>query len=143
VFEVGISDFPRSCVGSDAGIPAGRHGWLGVSIEKPKPDAVGPGTYVVAGDFSGTTTTVSASFFPYEASCDGFPVPGMTGQIRLAHVDETSAEGVVDLTLDDGTRLEGAFAATRCPPPPGIGPLPDGGDPTFPEPEICPWATQR
>src|SRR5262249_13519549 len=85
VLEVGISDFPRSCAGTDAGIPGGRHGWLGVSIQKSKPDAIGPGTYRLSEDLSSTSLFVSASYFPYEASCDGFPLPGMTGQLRLAH----------------------------------------------------------
>jgi hypothetical protein len=133
-----MSDLPLSCDGSGAAIPPGRHGLLTFWINKLGPDGIGPGTYSLGVVQDGGTTQTVASFFPYEASCNGLPLPG-TGEIHLQRVDDGSAEGDLDVRLYDGTILGGTFAADRCRPV-VISPALDGGSPASPPLPLCPWA---
>ena len=137
ILQLVISDLPSSCSGTDAGIPPGRHGSLNVTLERDRPDTVGPGTYRFRDSSSPTAAMVA--FYPFEASCDGFTLFDVGGDIELWRLDEGSAEGKIDVSLHDGTRLEGTFVASRCPLW-GISPLPDGGYGQVSPPVICPWA---
>ena len=137
--DLAVLDFPAACGGSDGGIPSGRHGLLSVTLGRLKPEAIGPGIYRLAGDID--AGSAQAYFHPFESSCGGNTLGGVSGQIELSRLDEGTAEGTLDVNLLDGTRLEGPFVAGRCPPV-TISPLPDGGYPQLPVVPLCPWAQQ-
>jgi len=41
-------------------------------------------------------------------------VEGTSGRVTLSRVEPSSAEGDLDLMLDDGTHVEGPFSAIDC-----------------------------
>jgi hypothetical protein len=44
----------------------------------------------------------------------GAAIEAVSGEVRLSRVDASTADGQVDVALEDGTRIEGEFSALDC-----------------------------
>ncbi|MGZ6071916.1 MAG: hypothetical protein ACXWK8_11920 [Myxococcaceae bacterium] len=136
ILNLEIADAPLSCARPDAGQFFPRYSTLGVTITRRKPGVVTAGRYEVDLTGDAGTALVSVSLVPFEAGCLGPIRVGLSGSVEFSRVDESAAEGSLDVSLHDGSRVQGAFAARRCSPPPGVSPLPDGGYPPIAGPCI-------
>jgi len=85
---------------------------LAVSLIRPEPTPVTSGRYPVS-----LQTVIDGAWvsFTHQEPAGGIVLPGVSGQIDLARVSETTAAGSVDVTLQDGSRMEGDFSASPCP----------------------------
>jgi hypothetical protein len=135
-FALDVLDFPASCPTESTEALTGRHARLSLWIMAVKTEPIAPRRYALGSALDGGLPQAGAEYSQFEASCFGPALPGVSGAIDLSRMDDTSAEGSVEVTLYDGTTLQGDFVATRCPLPPGISPLPDGG---YDIPPPRPW----
>jgi hypothetical protein len=121
--------------GENSGVTFPRYSSLGVTIQRPRGE-VTTGRCEIGG-----TSGISAMLVPFENGCGGVARIGVSGAVDFSRLDSNTAEGVLDLTLRDGSHVTGEFVASRCPPPPGISPLPDGGYP-IPAPSCASLASE-
>ena len=108
LFELLISDVPVPCSASGGNPP--MFAAVNVSIYTQAPDQVVPGTHVFDGQ-------VDFLWFYYlwQGQPESPVIPVSSGRLELRRLDESGAEGSVDLILTDDTHLEGRFSAERCP----------------------------
>lgn len=85
---------------------------LAVSLIRPEPTPITPGRYSVSLD---TVIDGAWVLFTHQEPAGGIILPAVSGQVDLARLSETAAAGSVDVTLQDGSRLEGDFSASPCP----------------------------
>jgi hypothetical protein len=107
-FVLLISDVELPC--DSRGLPPSVD-LVGLVILTSAPEQVTVGTYQLSG--------FREDWLWYYSQWRGLPEPYSLdidpGRLDLRRLDDSGAEGSVDLTLTDGTRLGGGFSARRCP----------------------------
>jgi hypothetical protein len=109
---VGVFDIPPWCYPADGGAGPPAVSTLVIEIVRQGVDPVGTGTWPASppgtGLFDGAIVT-------YQRIAAGQPdvfLKVSSGSVTVSRADDTAAEGEVDLTLEDGTHLDGRFSAT-------------------------------
>jgi len=127
-FELYVMDAPWDCSGVDGGPqPVRDVAELIWSINRPKPRSLTTGVYPFGGAGLATTDWSGGTYFDWRPECLAQWTPVTGGSVTLSRLTEAEAQGFVSASLYDGTRIDGEFAATRCP---AVFPTwPDGGIP--------------
>ena len=87
---------------------------LSVTIARPESTSITPDRYPIAQAVAIDHAWVTYS---HQEPAGNVMFPGISGTFDLVHLSDSAAEGSLDVTLIDGTRLEGEFSAGPCPGP--------------------------
>ena len=94
------------------GVVPPDHAILSVTVDRPQSISIRPDSYPIANTpgFDGAWVT----YFHENPSGD-LMLSGVSGVFDLKALSDTAAAGSLDVTLQDGTRMEGDFSAGPCP----------------------------
>jgi hypothetical protein len=101
-----------------------------ISVRQGTADAIATGTYSIRFPSIGDLTpTASVTALFVDGSCQLSPHPrqARSGTVTLSQISVSGVSGSIDVTLDDGAKLVGAFDAPHCAAaetPPALGDLP-------------------
>ena len=109
VFILEILESPDGC-GPRPGVSPYPGAVLSVWLYAPEGDSIRPGTFQITRSTSGSGGWAGYSKFPMVLSA-------VSGEFELGRLAAEAAQGTVDVTLQDGTRLDGEFSAAPCPVP--------------------------
>ena len=114
ILRVAIYEKPLWCTPTDAGTAPTTFAALLVEVARWGAAPAFEGTFPITVPEPAMTDRASALYYTFENDQPDITLQGTSGRLELRRVDQAAAEGTVDVTLEDGTQLQGDFSATVC-----------------------------
>lgn len=109
--DIEIHESPEGC-GAQLGIGQTARSIVSIALASPLSQAIKTGRYPVA---FGPSFDHSWAGYVHQEEVVGTILSASSGALDLVQLSDTTAQGSIDLTLQDGTQVAGEFSAGPCP----------------------------